>query len=94
VVLFFKLFIFKSFQEYVNQWLPAQRPTDGTFGKQTVLKSYAQFQRFQDLDELIPPAHAEPLVASSSIFVPASDLIVNLLTRLADYLIRGFSICG
>jgi hypothetical protein len=53
VVLFLELFMFKSFHEYVNQRLSAQRPTDGPFGKQTVLKSYAQFQKFQDLDELI-----------------------------------------
>jgi hypothetical protein len=55
-----------------------------------VLKSYAQFQRFQNLDELIPPAHAKPSVASSSRSAPASNLIVNLLTRLGDHLTRGF----
>jgi hypothetical protein len=49
--------------------IPANEPEympDGPFGKQTILKSNAQLQRFQDSDELIPLAHTEPFVASSS----------------------------
>jgi len=54
---------------------------DGSFGKQTVLKSNAQLQMFQDSDELIPLVYTEPSVASSSQFAPASDTVMNLFTR-------------
>jgi len=37
-VLFLKIFLFKSFQEYVVQQLPAQYPIDGSFGKLTVVE--------------------------------------------------------
>jgi hypothetical protein len=73
--------------------IPANEPEDmpdGTFGKQTVLKSNTQLQRHRDLDELIPPAHATTLVASSSRSAPASDSVVTLFTRLANQLTRGF----
>jgi hypothetical protein len=63
---------------------------DGLFGKQTILMSNAQIQRFQDSDELVPLAHTEPSVASSSQSAPASDTVMSLSTRLADQLTRGF----
>jgi hypothetical protein len=47
-----------------------------------------KFQRSQDLYELIPPAHAEPSVASFFKSAPVRGSVVNLLTRLADRLIR------
>jgi hypothetical protein len=47
-----------------------------------------KFQMSQDLDELIPPAHAEPSVASFFKSAPVRGSVVNLLTRLADRLIR------
>jgi hypothetical protein len=37
-VLFLKIFLFKSFQEYVVQQLPAQYLIDGSFGKLTVVE--------------------------------------------------------
>jgi hypothetical protein len=37
-VVFLEIFLFKYFQEYVSQRLPTQRPTDGSFGKQTVVE--------------------------------------------------------
>jgi hypothetical protein len=37
-VLFLEIFIFKSFQEYVVQQLPAQYLTDESFGKLTVVE--------------------------------------------------------
>jgi hypothetical protein len=37
-VLFLEIFLFKSFQEYVIQQLPAQYLTDGSFGKLTVVE--------------------------------------------------------
>jgi hypothetical protein len=48
------------------------------------------FQRSQILDELIPPAHTESSITSSSRFAPARDSMVNLLYRLVDHLFRGF----
>jgi hypothetical protein len=48
------------------------------------------FQRSQILDELIPPAHTESSITSSSRFAPARDSMVNLLYRLVDQLFRGF----
>jgi len=33
VVVFLKIFLFKSFQEYVSQWLPTQHLTGGSFEK-------------------------------------------------------------
>jgi hypothetical protein len=38
MVLFLKIFLFKSFQEHVVQQLPAQYLTDGSFGKLTVVE--------------------------------------------------------
>jgi len=38
MVLFLEIFLFKSFQEYVIQQLPAQYLTDGSFGKLTVVE--------------------------------------------------------
>jgi hypothetical protein len=49
-----------------------------------------KFQRSRDLDELIPPSHAEPSVASFFIFALVRGSLVNLLIRLADQLTRGF----
>jgi hypothetical protein len=49
-----------------------------------------KFQRFQDLDELIPTTHAKPSVASFFRSAPVRRSVVNLLTRLADHLIKGF----
>jgi hypothetical protein len=49
-----------------------------------------KFQRSQDLDELIPPAHAEPFVASFFRSVLVRGSMVNLLTRLTDQLTKGF----
>jgi hypothetical protein len=47
------------------QWLPTQCLTDGSFGKQTVVEVICSyFQRSLVLDELFPPAHAEPFIAS------------------------------
>jgi hypothetical protein len=49
--------------------IPANEPEDtpdGPFGKQTILKSNAQLQRFQDSNELIPIFQTESSVASSS----------------------------
>jgi hypothetical protein len=67
MVLFLEIFMFKSFQEYAVQQLPAKYLTDGSFRKQTAVEVLClKFQRSQDLDELVPPAHAEPSVASSS----------------------------
>jgi len=37
-VLFLDIFLSKSFQEYVIQWVPAKCQTDGSFGKQTVVE--------------------------------------------------------
>jgi hypothetical protein len=37
-MLFLKIFLFKSFQEYVVQQLPTQYLTDGFFGKLTVVE--------------------------------------------------------
>jgi hypothetical protein len=37
-VLFLEIFLFKSFQEYVIQQLPAQYLTDRSFGKLTVVE--------------------------------------------------------
>jgi hypothetical protein len=37
-VLFLEIFLFKSFQEYVIQQLPAQYVTGGFFGKLTVVE--------------------------------------------------------
>jgi hypothetical protein len=37
-MLFLEIFMFKSFQEYVVQQLPAQYLTDGSFGKLTVVE--------------------------------------------------------
>jgi hypothetical protein len=37
-VLFLEIFLFKSFQEYVVQQLPAQYLTYGSFGKLTVVE--------------------------------------------------------
>jgi hypothetical protein len=37
-MLFLKIFLFKSFQEYVIQQLPAQYLADGSFGKLTVVE--------------------------------------------------------
>jgi len=42
------------------------------------------------LDELIPSAHTESSVTSSSRSAPTRDLMVNLLYHLADHLSRGF----
>jgi hypothetical protein len=48
------------------------------------------FQRSQDLDEIVPPAHAEPSIPSSSRSAPVRGSVVNLLIHLADQLTRGF----
>jgi hypothetical protein len=50
----------------------------------------SKFQRSQISNELIPPAHTEPSVTSSSRSALARDLVVNLLYRLVDHLFRGF----
>jgi hypothetical protein len=49
-----------------------------------------KFQRFQDLDELFPPAHAEPSVESFFRSAPVRGSMVNLLIYLADQLTKGF----
>jgi hypothetical protein len=49
-----------------------------------------KFQMSQDLDEVIPPTHAKPSVTSFFKFAPVRGSVVNLLTPLADQLIRGF----
>jgi hypothetical protein len=83
--------MFKYFQEYVVQQLPAQYPTNGSFGKQIVVEVICfNFQRYQDLDELCPSAHAEPSVASFFRFAPVRGSMANLLVYLADQLTRGF----
>jgi hypothetical protein len=46
-VVFLEIFIFKSFQEYVSQWLPAQGPTDGSFRKQTVVEVIPRVSGFR-----------------------------------------------
>jgi len=38
MVLFWEIFLFKSFKEYVIQLLPAQYLTDGSFGKLNVVE--------------------------------------------------------
>jgi hypothetical protein len=48
-----------------------------------------EFQRSQNLDELIPPAHTESSVTSSFRSAPARGSVVNLLIYLADQLLRG-----
>jgi hypothetical protein len=49
-----------------------------------------KLQRTQDLNELIPPAHAELSIASFFRSAPVRGSVVNLLIHLADQLIRGF----
>jgi len=49
-----------------------------------------KFQGSQDLDELFPPAHAEPSVASFFRSALVRGSVVNLLIYLADQLTRGF----
>jgi hypothetical protein len=49
-----------------------------------------KFQGSQDLDELFPPAHAEPSVASFFRSTLVRGSVVNLLIYLADQLTRGF----
>jgi hypothetical protein len=89
VVLFLDRFL--SFQEYVVQQLPAQYPTDGSFGKQTIVEVICfNFQMSQDLDELFLPTHAEPSVASFFGFASIRGSVANLLIYLADQLTRGF----
>jgi hypothetical protein len=48
------------------------------------------FQRSQDLNEIFPPAHAEPSVASFFRSASVRGSMVNLLIYLADQLTRGF----
>jgi hypothetical protein len=63
-VLLFGIFPFKSFQEYVIQWLLAKCQIDGSFGKQTIAESYAQNPMVLGFIWAFPPAHAEFSVAS------------------------------
>jgi len=49
-----------------------------------------KFQGSQDLDELFPPAHAEPSVASFFRSALVRGSVVNLHNRLANQLTRGF----
>jgi hypothetical protein len=49
-----------------------------------------KFERSKYLDDLIPPAHAEPSVASFFRSAPVKGSVVNLFTRLVGQLIRGF----
>jgi hypothetical protein len=58
--------MFKSFQEYVVQQLPAQYLTDGSFEKLTVVEVGCSNSKE---DELFPLAHAEPFVAFPRIFI-------------------------
>jgi hypothetical protein len=43
-----------------------------------------KFLGSKDLDELVPPAHAETFIASSSRSAPVRGSVVNLLIYLAD----------
>jgi len=61
----------------------------GLFGKQTSVEIICS-RDLKFLDELIPLAHTESFVTSSSRSAPARDLVVNLLYHLADHLSRGF----
>jgi hypothetical protein len=47
-------------------------------------------QRSQDLDELFPPTHVEPSVASFFRSAPVRGSVVNLLIYLVDQLTRVF----
>lgn len=49
-----------------------------------------EFQRAQDLDELFPPAHAKPSIASFFRSSLVRGSVVNPLIYLADQLTRGF----
>jgi hypothetical protein len=63
----------------------------GLFGKLTSVEVLcSKFQRSQISDKLIPPAHTESSVTSSSRSALARDSVVNLLYRLADHLFRDF----
>jgi hypothetical protein len=69
--------------------IPPNEPEDildGAFGKQTIMKSNAQLQRFQEPDEPVPPASATPSVASSSQSAPPSDAILGALTHITERL--------
>jgi hypothetical protein len=47
-----------------------------------------KFQKSQDLDELVPPAHAEPSVASFFRSAPVRGSVVNPLICLEEQLTR------
>jgi hypothetical protein len=49
-----------------------------------------KFQTSQDLNDLIPPAHAKSSVASFFRSAPVGGSVVNLLIHLLDQLTRGF----
>jgi hypothetical protein len=66
--------------------IPPNEPKDipdGAFGKQTVMKSNAQLQRFQEPDEPVPLASS---VASSSQSASPSDAVLSMLTQITDRL--------
>lgn len=90
-MIFFEIFLFKSFQEYVNQRLPAQRPTDGSFWKTYCFWSHIlKIPRVSGFRWAFSPAHVEPSVASFFRSAPVRGSVVNLLIYLADQLTRRF----
>jgi hypothetical protein len=60
-MVFLEIFLFR------NMISSGSQHSVGSFGKQTVVKVICSyFQRSQVLDELFPPAHAEPSITSPS----------------------------
>jgi hypothetical protein len=68
-VLFLKIFLFKSFQKYVVQQLPAQYLTDGSFGNLTVVEVGFSNSKGLRIKMSFSLAHAEPSVVFPQIFI-------------------------
>jgi hypothetical protein len=70
MVLFLEIFMFKSFQEYVVQQLPAQYLTDGSFGKMTVIEvGCSNSKSLRIKMSFFPLANVEPSVAFPQICI-------------------------
>jgi len=67
--------------------IPPNEPKDipdGAFGKQTVMKSNAQLQRFQEPDEPVPLQSASPSDAVLSMLTQITDRLQSMDTRMIE----------